>query len=285
MITWIASYPKSGSTWFRLLLETLTQTEHAPIAINTLKRVAGHAASRAFFEEFSGVRAADLPRDLVDRIRPRVYDAAAQSMPGLQCVKVHDAWSHVTVSQPLFPRSATAGVVYVVRNPLDVAVSLRFHLSVDQDAAIGFMANSLATLAASSQRLPEQLPQRLRRWADHVASWLMESQLRVHLVRYEDLKAQPFETLHGAAMFLGIPTDEIRIREAFASTAFERLQAQEAVGGFRERHRHTGVFFRRGESGAWRDELSDAQVARVVSDHAPMMRQLGYLDAAGELLC
>jgi len=285
LITWIASYLKSGSTWFRILFEALTQTDAGPVSINGLERVSGHAATRSLFEEFCGVRASDLPREVVERMRPRIYAAAARSRSGLQCMKVHDAWTHVAPSEPLFPRSATAAVIYLARNPLDVAVSLRFHLSVDQDAAIDFMANPRASISAGTRKLPEQLPQCLRRWSDHAASWLIESQLPVHLVRYEDLKSHPFETLRRAATFLDMPTDGEHIRKAIDAAAFDRLQAQEASCGFRERHRSVSVFFRRGESGAWRTELSESQVARIVAEHAPMMRHLGYLDEAGRLLC
>ena len=37
-----------------------------------------------------------------------------------------------------------------------------------------------------------------------------------------------------------------------------------------------GKFFRRGAMGAWRDELSEEQVARIEAAHAAMMRRLGY---------
>jgi hypothetical protein len=37
-----------------------------------------------------------------------------------------------------------------------------------------------------------------------------------------------------------------------------------------------GTFFRRGEAGGWRDELSAEQVARIEAAHAPMMRRLGH---------
>jgi len=37
-----------------------------------------------------------------------------------------------------------------------------------------------------------------------------------------------------------------------------------------------GLFFRRGEVGGWRDELTAEQVARIEAAHAPMMRRLGY---------
>ena len=37
--------------------------------------------------------------------------------------KVHDAYTFLADGQPLFPPQATAGAIYLIRNPLDVCVS------------------------------------------------------------------------------------------------------------------------------------------------------------------
>jgi hypothetical protein len=38
----------------------------------------------------------------------------------------------------------------------------------------------------------------------------------------------------------------------------------------------TNSFFRRGEAGAWRDELTPDQAARIAAAHGAVMRRLGY---------
>ena len=59
---------------------------------------------------------------------------------------------------------------------------------------------------------------------------------------------------------------------------FGELRKQETERGFREapRNNPSGGFFRRGVSGAWHDELSPEQAARIEADHADMMARLGY---------
>jgi aryl sulfotransferase len=284
VIFWIASYPKSGNTWLRLLIEALTHAA-APISINAIATVRRLASNRAQFDELVGVRAADLPRHVVQQLRPAMYAAAIRGVGQAQYWKIHDAWHLVAPSLPLIPAAVTRGVLYVVRNPLDVAISLRSHLGITQDAAIDFMNDGEAMLARDQRGLPDQLPQLLRSWSGHVASWLHESKLPLHLLRYEDLKLRPLYTLRGAADFLELSTAESELQAALSATAFEKLRAQEASEGFRERHRHAGVFFRRGEAGAWREELNESQMQRMIAAHGPMMRSLGYLDPAGRLLC
>ena len=53
------------------------------------------------------------------------------------------------------------------------------------------------------------------------------------------------------------------------------MTAQEAETGFREAPKGRR-FFRRGETEAWREELTPEQIARIERDHAPMMVRLGY---------
>jgi aryl sulfotransferase len=100
----------------------------------------------------------------------------------------------------------------------------------------------------------------------------------VHLVRYEDMQADTVGALTRALAFAGRAASDAEIAQAVRFANFAQLQAQEQETGFREapRPRPGGRFFRRGEAGAWRDELNAEQVARIEAAHAPMMRRLGY---------
>lgn len=52
---------------------------------------------------------------------------------------------------------------------------------------------------------------------------------------------------------------------------------QERENGFREGpQRARGPFFRRGQAGAWHDELNAEQVDRIEAAHGAMMRRQGY---------
>jgi hypothetical protein len=102
------------------------------------------------------------------------------------------------------------------------------------------------------------------------------------------MKADTFGALSRVLAFAGqVATDE-EIRRAVTFADFAQLRQQELDKGFREapRPRPGGNFFRRGEMGAWRDELTAEQVARIESEHAPMMQRLGYeLSSIASLAC
>ena len=74
--------------------------------------------------------------------------------------------------------------------------------------------------------------------------------------------------------FAGCSVGDEAIRRAVAFSEFKQLHEQEVQKGFREAQ--AGRFFRRGVAGGWRDELSNAQAARIEADHGPMMQRLGY---------
>ncbi|AXQ31707.1 sulfotransferase domain-containing protein [Solimonas sp. K1W22B-7] len=280
-IVWLASYPKSGNTWFRALLANLQRDRSGPASINELGALG--FGSRSRFDHVAGVDSADLSAVETDRLRSQVYRQLAVSIPDDEPVffKIHDAYLGPLERQPLVPADASRGAIYLVRNPLDVCVSYARHSNWDIDTAIARMADEEHGLARSRNRLDRQLRQHLSSWGGHVRSWIDNGEVPVHLVRYEDLRARPVETVAAALAFAGLARDAAEIERAVEWSSFERLQAQERAGGFSEKPRLLPAFFRRGVSDGWRQDLTPDQAACITRDHAPTMRRLGYLDTAG----
>lgn len=277
-IVWLASYPKSGNTWMRVFLTNYRCNGNAPVNINELDG-GPIASSRIWFDEWAGIEASVLSDSVIERLRPGVYRCMADESPHVLFMKVHDAWSRTDRGEALFPSEVSAGVIYILRNPLDMAASCANHWGASIEKAVANMCDAEFTLARSLGGLSDQLRQRLLSWSDHVRSWLNESGLRVHVVRYEDLRHAPEETFGKIVRFCGLPYDEARLRRAVAFSDFSELQRQEKAKGFRERSiRASGPFFRRGQTGAWREELPFELVEKLIAVHGPTMKQFGYLD-------
>jgi aryl sulfotransferase len=284
-IVWLASYPKSGNTWLRLFLAHLVRGDEAAFDLNgfayLLHDGLGIASERKTFDEVSGLEASELLPDEIDLLRPRVYEAVAARSTERKFVKVHDAYLPTPAGEPLIPIEATRAIVYIVRNPLDVAVSLAFHSAVDFDTAIARMSDRDFAFAREPGRLTEQLRQRLSSWSGHAASWIDTPGLEAHVMRYEDMAMRPYETFAAAVRFLELPADEPGIRRAIDLTAFATVRAEEERTSFVEKSRKAERFFREGRVGGWRDHLRPEQAQRIVADHRDMMRRLGYLDGDG----
>ncbi len=277
-ILWLASYPKSGNTWLRAYLANLFRNPKRPIPINELPNYAFGDNFLIHYEQFSGKKADDLgPKDIA-QLRPKVHEWIAYSKPDTVMVKTHSACVAAD-GVPLITPAATAGAVYVIRNPLDVVSSFANHYQSDIDTAI----DSMATENCVMPPVPGQLEQVLLDWSSHVRSWIEAPQMRLHVMRYEDMTRTPYKAFAALSHFLGLPEEKERIRRAIRFSSFEEMKRQESKAGFVEaRPDGKAKFFRAGKAGTWRDELSEAQVAKVVAAHREIMTKFGYLDTHGK---
>jgi hypothetical protein len=166
--------------------------------------------------------------------------------------------------------------VYIIRNPLDVAVSFAHHLNTGLDATIGIMNNPDYTFCDKRDRLHNQLRQRLLTWSGHVKSWVDESGLPLLVLRYEDMSARPQETFSKAVTFIGLNHTPVEIGTALEYCAFERLKKQEETSGFFEKNAKAESFFRKGVVGDWRNSLTQEQVKRITGAHGEVMERFGY---------
>lgn len=281
-IVWLASYPKSGNTWVRVFLANYIRNLATPVDINELE---GDyiASSREVFDEVTGLEASDLTASEIARLRPAVYRALAARTSETILMKTHDAFCRTESGEAIVgDQQATHGVVYLIRNPLDVAVSLAHHTGGGIDRTVDHIVKENARAADQAGYLPRQLPQALGSWGEHVRSWVDQSGLPVRVVRYEDLVADPVENFTAIVDAVGLSLDRERVVRAMGFSSFEELQAQESRNSFRERTDRAGKFFRKGVVGDWREQLSGAQADRIIAAHHDTMRRYGYLeDAAG----
>ena len=275
-IVWLASYPKSGNTWLRAFLANFQRNSDTPADINNLE-IGGIASNRHNADEALGVECSDLTPEEIDRYRPAVYRSLANGGETALFVKIHDAYTLNSGAEPLIPSDITRAAVYLVRNPLDLSVSFAHHGTKTVDDVIDRMGQETSTLAEHHGRLDFQLRQRLLSWSQHVSSWLDQTAIQLHVMRYEDMYCQPIEAFTGAVRFLGLEHDPDRVRRAVAFSSFEVLRQQELKHGFREKPVEAASFFRSGRVGAWREVLTKGQVEHLVRDHRPVMRRFGYL--------
>jgi aryl sulfotransferase len=275
-LVWLASYPKSGNTWVRLFLDAYSHPERQALDINTVD-VSLHAGNRDLFDRVIGLESSDLTSAEIERFRPDVYRQLAVEAEEPLFLKVHDRWRRTPDGGALFPPEITAATIYIVRDPRAVAPSYANHYGISIDEAIDQMGTPDNTISKPLNRLRSQLPQPMGSWSQHVVSWLDQQELPVLLVRYEDLHAAPDAHFSAILRQSGLSVDRTLLASALEQSRFDRLRAQEAAMGFKERLSQAPRFFRRGVADGWRDELTPAQISRIEADHGPVMARLGYL--------
>jgi len=281
-IVWLVSYPKSGNTWFRIFLTNYQANTNVPTSLDELQStsVAGKALE---FEEFIALDPFELTEDEVDFYRPELFKAISEMADNCDKTiyrKVHDAYTLNTDWKPLFPAEVSKGIVYFIRNPMDVCVSFANHDAEEVEDIIKLLLNENAHLAGEKTR---QLRQKLLSWKNHVQSWKNQTEIPVLFVRYEDMIQKPEETFGAIIRFLDLEFDILRLRRAITFSNFKLLQEMEQKNGFKERPQKCQHFFWKGKIGNYRDYLSKDQINRIVEYNYDTMKEFGYIDESGAL--
>ena len=271
-ITWLASYPKSGNTWLRAVVDRIVRPER-PFDVNALGETA--PAFSGLTERFIAEQG-DVPLSAPGEVRR--YWAAAQhaicsSSEQEIFLKTHNVAAKFDCGY--FPDpNLTKSVIYIVRDPRDVAISFAYHYGRPLQLAVAALCSSWSVNFKPRQMGRTEL---LTSWGEHVAAWTGLKRFPVLVLRYEDLLANGETAVRRIAGVLGKQLSEQQVRDVLAATSFEQLRRQEAERGFTEAVRARG-FFRVGKAQQWRD-LRDQSVFQPLLDRfARLMRRHGYLE-------
>jgi aryl sulfotransferase len=280
-IYWLASYPKSGNTWTRAFIANLLHEDPEPVDINELFTGA-IASSREWVESALNFDIDELSHDEIDLLRPNAYRWLSQNLESPGYHKIHDAYIYLPNGEALIPAEATKGALCIIRNPLDLVISLANHNSCTIDKAIEHINNPGFSFCNKSGHINSQLRQKLLTWSEHIISWTTSPIFNIQIIRYEDMKHKPLDTFTKMANFLNLSSNKESIIQALAHCSIEKLQAQEKEKSFREKSAKSILFFRKGIVGDWQNILSEAQTNTIIKEHKVVMQRFGYLDEQGQ---
>ncbi|MGW2047651.1 sulfotransferase domain-containing protein [Streptomyces sp. NPDC001858] len=259
---WIASYPKSGNTWTRILLASYLRDSQVELRMAKLGRL-----DDAVPDVVNLLRTGrTLP---VDRSQPLVVKT--HFLPGLN---IHDQY-----------RDATTKVIYVVRNPRDVIPSAERMLHVDPDRRAAYAKHFIDNRGIVPwQRMGYGL------WTENVLEWTSPERLRRHfsntellVLRYEDMKQDTVGSLYKMIDFLGFDReiDSDRVQRAVQNSALDKMRDAERRDTSLS-HRDRNLFFGQGLSGqslaGYGEDIEDAyrRLLREDEEFSSLAGQYGY---------
>lgn len=261
---WLASYPKSGSTWVRAFLEHYMTGK---LDINHLRWVMGDERV-AYYQAVSAQPYHTLDLYEWAAIRPAALLMLEDMNRDRKLVlKTHNAWATVGEIQ-LFPPIVMGPSVYLVRNPLDVVPSFARHTGKPVDDLLKMMLNNTHAFSANLER--GAMIGFLSSWNNHVKAWSSVPDTLV--VRYEDLQDNPHYWFAEILKQFDLEVNKDRLFESIEAAGLDNLQRQESEHGFSEIGRNDKFF------GGTKDKLTPAQVSTVIDSFGEVMAEHGYLD-------
>jgi hypothetical protein len=270
-IVWLASYPKSGNTWLRMFLHNYICQPSAPYDINALTDLSVSESAAPFYNKYDPRPAGQFTTQQVQMMRPKVHEDLTRLHDDLVFIKTHNAMLTFQ-NVALCTEAVTAGAIYIVRDPRDVAVSYARYTGKSLDEIIELMGHE----GAANRGDDRQVFELLSSWSAHVASWI--SRPKTLVLRYEDMLADPSRPFGAVVRYLGDAPNPARLDKAIAFSDFKIAAAQEASLGYSANAAGAGsAFFRAGQSGGWQEVLTPAQQKRIARDHGAAMQKIGYL--------
>lgn len=276
-IVWLASYPKSGNTWLRAFLANLIANRVDPLRPDEIRNYTDQEARADRFSAMAGRPNTELTAGEIAALRCDVQALIAQQAQGTRLLMTHN-FAGTFDGYPVFNWQVTAGAICVVRNPLDVAVSMTHHFGLMLDEAIDRLGDDRVASVNDALFVSHFIGS----WSTHVCSWADaagQAPGKVIVLRYEDLLEKPAKHFAKAAKLIGLGQDKARIERAVKHTSFQTLSTLEQKHGFVEAVDEKTRFFFKGRANQWREALSREQVQRIVDDHREQMQRFRYVPA------
>lgn len=269
MITWIASYPKSGSTWVRGFLSAYLN--HGELDINKMRFLDVDDITSYFYHIVTPRNISNFnPNEIVQ------FRGAALSHMSLlldyPLIKTHMLNGEIDGIQ-MIPQCLTDRAIYIMRDPRDVAVSISHQFEWTLDEAVAFINNPRQLIFREGDF--KGLFNYVGMWSQHIVSWGDEKTFRVLLVKYEDLITHQEKAFKQIVEFLDWEVDEELLVKSVKISSFSEMKKQEESKGFRENRGKTD-FFREGKVEGWRDILSEAQLVVIEEQNFDVMERVGY---------
>ena len=276
----LASFPRSGNTFLRVLIANYLNDRPGPVALADLPNFTRGEHIERLWGDIVGAPPAMRTVEAEWRAREAYFGRIRATSPDAPVfIKTHTLQASIA-GVPAFDLNPYDRAIYVVRHPCEVAVSWADFYGTTIDAAIDEILSPNRALHGA----PDHGYEVTGSWGQHVASWVDAGPYPPLTVRYQDLCNQPAREVARLVEFLGLKLEAHRVAKAAVFSRFEQLQRDEAANGFAETSplALSKRFFREGRTGQWRETLSAAQAGRIYDACGPLIDRFKLDEAVSE---
>lgn len=274
MITWIASYPKSGNTWVRAFLCSYFTSE-GKFDFKNLNNIPNFPSDyeinflRKKYKKFNFFNLASH----WDLFQKRLIDTK------INIIKTHNALVNFN-GYDFTSLKNTIGVIYIIRDPRDVLVSY----SNFSDVSYENMFFKMTDMNNFEKTNNYEDKTALTSWDNHYNSWKMFPKNYL-LIRYEDLLSDPLKfftkIINHLSQIYNFQANLKKIEKSINEVKFENLKKIELKHPFQENPQQNisqnKKFFRKGEAGQWRSVLEKNLINKIEKQYSKEMEENNYL--------
>ena len=288
MIIWLASYPKSGNTWLRSILNQIlfVNPNNENIFLDLYKNIPGYPLLKHFMNLNSSLRNTEDIQKIDNIIKN--WERSQNKInkeKRLKFFKTHNILTSINLNGQTFNFTNiknTIGVIYIVRDPRNIVTSLKNHFFFNSyDEALEMMMDKKRWIGTTKDRVPESLSS----WDQHFNSWSFFPKNYI-LFKYEDLLADPKKQIlrlyKYLQKFIKIDIDEQKIEKIIFNSKFLNFKKLENQGHFKEKAvspftKEVKNFFYLGPKNDYSKILDDKIRLGIENHFGETMRKIGYL--------
>ena len=292
MIIWLASYPKSGNTWVRTIInELLYNNNNNEIFDDTSKNIRQFPS----FVDFENYLDFTL-EDRTNETKKKLINETIKSWVKLQkkinldnkikFFKTHNLLGKFIVENKEYSFTNlenSIGVIHIVRDPRSIISSLKNHFSLETEEEAEKMISNHDTWSGLKHK--NSIPNYFSSWSHHYNSWKRFPKNNL-LLKYEDIllnpKAEITKIIIYLKKFFKLEVDQNKIEIIIEKTSFENFKKNESEGKFNENAMGTikgknVKFFYLGPKNDWKKLLQKATILKIEEKFKNEMKELGYI--------
>ena len=274
MIIWIASYPKSGNTWVRSFLSSYIYNNNKTFDFSDLEKIRAFPSDpeinflKKKYGEYKFIHMASNWNTFQKNIiKKNKYTF----------LKTHNAL--INVKNFNFTNlDNSMGLIYIIRDPRDVAISYSSHLNLNLKDTTNYMTN-VNLVEKTSDNLDRTL---ITSWSNHYNSWKYFP-LKKLIIKYEDLIDKPEDTFLKIIKYLNqiinLDINNALIKKTIENVNFEKLKYLESNNGFHENKslKKNHKFFNEGKKDQWKIKLPKELQDIIIKSFKDVMIENNYL--------
>ena len=284
MIFWIASYPKSGNTWLRILLASYFYTKDGIYYEKVLKNI-DQFPQKKFFDSYNFDQ--KVPTDTI-KFWIKAQEKINQDKK-LKFFKTHNAFGKLN-NFDFTNTNNSIGCIYIVRDPRNVITSLKNFYEMNDDQAFKWITNKNQYIydVHKFKTIGYSNFQFISSWDTNFESWKIQKQIPIKVIRYEDLLNETYAVFNDVLNFIHktISSEEKifknKIKNAVSSSLFSKLKEKEKKEGFSEAPKSKLLnsqipFFNLGPNNNWKKILNENLKDKLNIVFKKKLKELSYL--------